>query len=201
MIASTHFVAMTAEDRGPTKLLDRARSGDAESFGALCSPLQDGLVRHALALCRDEAQAQDLAQETLIAAWRSIYRYNGQCHFATWLCSILLHKHKSLLRRSRWRRFITAFTLEHEERVQLVEDNSVSPDRAAQLSEQSRRVLTALDRLPPKQREVVFLRFYAAESLEGIAAAMNCSLGTVKSRLFHGLENLRRMRISKEEFP
>jgi RNA polymerase sigma-70 factor (ECF subfamily) len=201
VIANTSFVALTAEDQGPTELLDQARSGDAESFGALCSLFQDRLVRHALALCKDEAQAQDLAQETLIAAWKSISRYKGQCHFATWLCSILLHKHKSLLRRSRWRRLVTAFTVEDKEFIQSVEDNSVSPDRAAQLSEQSRRVLSALNRLPPKQREIVFLRFYADESLEGIAAATNCSLGTVKSRLFHALENLRRMRITKEEFP
>ena len=53
--------------------------------------------------------------------------------------------------------------------------------------------------LPAKQREVVFLRFYADETLDGIAAAMNTSAGTVKSRLFHALENLRQMRIFREE--
>ena len=51
-----------------------------------------------------------------------------------------------------------------------------------------------LDHLPHKQRQVVYLRFYLENSLEEIAAAVRCSVGTVKSRLFNGLENLRRMR-------
>ena len=54
-------------------------------------------------------------------------------------------------------------------------------------------------RLPEKQRVVVYLRFFADESLEGIAEALACSLGTVKSRLFNGLERLRLMSALKEK--
>ena len=60
-------------------------------------------------------------------------------------------------------------------------------------------VLRSLEQLPAKQREVVYLRFYAEDSLEGIAAALGCPVGTVKSRLFHGLEGLRRMKAILEE--
>jgi len=55
-----------------------------------------------------------------------------------------------------------------------------------------------LDQLPARQRIVVYLRFYAGESLEGIAAIVPCSLGTVKSRLFHGLARLAKMEKLKE---
>jgi RNA polymerase sigma-70 factor (ECF subfamily) len=181
-------------------LLERARSGDAESFWALCSSIEQRLIRQALALCRDEELARDLAQETLIAAWKSISRYNGKCQFGTWLCSILFHKHRSVLRRSRWRTFLVSLTGTDQERPAELVDAAPTPDKALQLSERSRQVLGALERLPSKQRETVFLRFYAGESLEGIAAVMKCSTGTVKSRLFHGLENLRQMRIFKKEF-
>ena len=69
--------ASAAVDFDSPNLVARARAGDGESFCLLCAPLQDRLLRQAFALCRDETLAQDLAQETLIAAWRSIGRYDG----------------------------------------------------------------------------------------------------------------------------
>jgi len=190
---------MQTEHLDSRHLLARARAGDAESFWALCEPLQAQLGRQAFALCRDESQAQDLGQETLIAAWKSIARYNGQCHFGTWLCSILLHKHRSALRRSRWLKLFTNLARGAESASERIRDEAPTPDRAVQISERSHQILLALERLPAKQREVIFLRFYADETLEGIAEATNHSIGTIKSRLFHALENLRQMRIFKEE--
>jgi RNA polymerase sigma-70 factor, ECF subfamily len=181
--------------------LARARAGDGESFWLLCEPLKDRVLRQAFALCRDEVQAQDLAQETFFEAWKSLRRFNGQCQFATWLCSILLHRHKSALRRARWRTFIPFIAdAEQQRAIEGVRDGTPAPDQAADLSERSRLILQTLDRLPGRQREVIFLRFYADESLAGIAAAMNCSIGTAKSRLFHGLESLRRMNMFRKEF-
>jgi RNA polymerase sigma-70 factor (ECF subfamily) len=166
----------------------------------LIQALEGRLFRQAYALCRDEAQAQDLAQETLIEAWRSLGRFNGQCQLATWLCSILLHRHKALLRRTRWRALFPHFSRGEQERAAgRLEDHAPAPDQAAHLSDRTRLVLASLDRLPARQREVLFLRFYGDEPLEGIAAALNCSVGTVKSRLFHGLEALRRMSIFRKE--
>jgi RNA polymerase sigma-70 factor, ECF subfamily len=181
-------------------LLARARAGDGESFRLLCEPLKDRIVRQAFVLCRNEALAQDLAQETLVEAWKSLRSFHGRCQFATWLGSILLHRHKSAARRAAWRAVLARFTTDHDQAaIENVRDHGPAPDHAAQLSERSRLILESLDRLPPRQREVIFLRFYTGESLAGIAAAMNCSLGTAKSRLFHGLENLRRMNVFTEE--
>ena len=73
-------------------------------------------------------------------------------------------------------------------------DAAAYPDEAMALSERAALLRLCLERLPQKHRDVIFLRFYVNESLEGIAAALNCSVGTVKSRLFHALENLRKMR-------
>lgn len=199
MNAGTTMAAIDTAPPAAEGLLDRARAGDAESFWALCEPLQQRLVRQALALCRDEDLARDLAQETLIAAWKSIRTYNRKCQFATWLCSILFHKHRSVLRRSRWATFMDTLTGNERGGSADLVDSRPAPDKAAQISDRSRNIIRALERLPAKQRETIFLRFYADESLEGIAAAMKCSIGTVKSRLFHALENLRQMRIFKEE--
>ena len=198
-MTSASLAEMQAEQLDSPRLLTRARAGDAESFWALCEPLQPQLVRQALVLCRDELQAQDLAQETFIAAWKSIHRFNHQCQFATWLCSILFHKHRSALRRSRWLKLFSNLAGPDQAAAERIVDDAPTPDHAVQISERSHQILLALERLPAKQREVVFLRFYADETLDGIAAAMNSSAGTVKSRLFHALENLRQMRIFREE--
>jgi RNA polymerase sigma-70 factor (ECF subfamily) len=182
-------------------LLGRAQAGDGESFWLLCAPIQERLVRQALALCRNEAQAQDLAQETLVQAWKSIERFNRQCQFSTWLCSIMLHRHKSMLRSWNWRAWVNRLVGgEEQTAVANLRDQAPLPDRPADLSDRSHLILKSLDRLPAQQRAVVFLRFYADDSLEEIAAALDCSVGTVKSRLFHGLENLRRMNTLRKEF-
>ena len=78
------------------------------------------------------------------------------------------------------------------------ESYAPSPEDSADHAETARVLRECLEELPAKQRAVVYLRFYAGESLEGIAAMAQCSVGTVKSRLFHGLERLGRMRKLKE---
>lgn len=72
-------------------------------------------------------------------------------------------------------------------------DHGSLPDEAAQLHEQAAQVRACLQALPAKQQQVIYLRFYADDSLEGIAAALGCPVGTVKSRLFHALDRLRGM--------
>src|SRR5947207_8498569 len=61
--------------------LSRARAGDTEAFGEICQRYESRLLRQAFALCRDEAQAEDLAEDTLVEAWRCLRRYNGRCQF------------------------------------------------------------------------------------------------------------------------
>ncbi len=73
-------------------LLRRAAEGDAEAFCHLAAPCERRLFQRALALCRNPALAEDLAAETLVAAWKSIKRFDGRCRFSTWLYAILVHR-------------------------------------------------------------------------------------------------------------
>jgi len=75
-----------------------------------------------------------------------------------------------------------------------VSDQAPSPLEESESREKSISLRTALEQLPSRQRNVVYLRYFADESLEGIAAVLNCSVGTVKSRLFHTLERLAKMK-------
>ncbi len=188
---------MTLETPETGGLLDRARAGDSEAFCDLCRVYETGLFRQAMALCGNAALAEDLAQDTLVEAWKGLRRYNGRCRFFTWLCAILLHRHRNTLRRNR-PLSLAAMSgqdrAEFEDRTVRLADERARPDEAALLREQAALVRTCVQSLPLKQQQVIHLRFYVDDSLEGIAAALGCSVGTVKSRLFNALEKLRGMR-------
>jgi RNA polymerase sigma-70 factor (ECF subfamily) len=178
-------------------LLELAQRGDAEAFCELCRTYEGRLLRQATVLCGDATLAEDLAQDTLFEAWKCIRRFNGQCHFFTWLCAILLNRSRNV-RRVRSPIALSSLTPgEHVPVHPLLEnmvDEGLAPDQLAQCSERAAMLQDCLAKLPGEQRQVIYLRFYVDQSLEGIAAALGCSLGTVKSRLFTALEKLRKMK-------
>lgn len=174
--------------------ISRAKAGDCSAFDDLCRLHGDRLLWQAVRVCPDIATAEDLVQETLIAAWRSLPRYDGRCQFYTWLCGILLNRLKTVRRRRWWKDALHLFRTEPIAGGKL-EENAMesSPATSEGLDvEEIQRLHDHLSRLSPKHREVIELRFFAEESLTGIAAATGTSLGTVKSRLHHALEQLRR---------
>jgi RNA polymerase sigma-70 factor (ECF subfamily) len=189
------FVGIESPDGGD--LLARARAGDTEAFCEICRVHQGRLLRQAMALCGDASLAEDLAQETLVEAWKSLRRFNGNCQFFTWLCAILLNRHRNI-RRARRPVAFSALSAGDQDAAQggyqSLADESIGPDEAALAGERAELVRSCLEALPEKQRRVVYLRFYSGDSLEGIATALGCSVGTVKSRLFTALDKLRSMK-------
>jgi RNA polymerase sigma-70 factor (ECF subfamily) len=183
-------------------LLERARGGDADAFCELCRALETRLLRQAMSLCGNASLAEDLAQETLIEAWKCLHRYNGRCQIFTWLCAILLNRHRNMLRKERSLPILTLSRLQQDDaqnRAGQVADPEPLPDEVVERREQALLVHQCIRALPQKHQDVIYLRFYVDDSLEGIAAALGCSLGTVKSRLFHALEKLRGMNALKEQ--
>ena len=188
------FVDTEASDT--RSLLDEAQGGDAEAFCEVCRVYETRLLRQAVALCGDPALAEDLAQDTLVEAWKSLRRYNGRCQFFTWLCAILLNRYRNTVRAKRAvpQSSLAGHDLkEFQDSIHNITDQGASPDQAAQLREQAALVRSCIQALPPKHQQVIYLRFYVDDSMESIAAALGCSVGTVKSRLFHALDKLRGM--------
>jgi RNA polymerase sigma-70 factor (ECF subfamily) len=138
-----------------------------------------------------------------VEAWKSRQRYNGRCQFFTWLCAILLNRYRNTVREKRPLPFSSlvegdegAFVRSME---QMAHDEPL-PDQTAWLREEAALVRRCIQALPAKHQQVILLRFYVDDSLEGIAAALGCSVGTVKSRLFHALEKLRAMQAMSGPF-
>jgi len=185
-----------SEDSDTRSLLGEAQAGDAEAYSDVCRVYETRLLRQAIALCGNATLAEDLAQDTLVEAWKYLRRYNGRCQFFTWLCAILLNRYRNTVRVKRPVP-LSSFTghdrKEFQKNIDRLADQDSSPDQAAQISEQATLVRNCVRALPPKHQQVIYLRFYVDDSLEGIAAALGCSVGTVKSRLFHALDKLRGM--------
>lgn len=173
-------------------LLSRARAGDAEAFCSLVEPLHARLLRQAAALSGDPNAADDLVSETLVEAWKSLSRYDGTCRLSTWLYAILLHRWQKSVRRARSRPVSLAwFSRFDAENLSAEQENipsaESSPADSVARAETFWHLRQGVERLPEKHRLVILLRFFEDASLPDIAAVLNCSVGTVKSRLHHAL--------------
>ena len=180
----------------PRSLLEAARGGDTRAFGELCRVYETRLLRHAMGLCGNASLAEELAQDTLVEGWNSLRRFNGRCQFFTWLCAILLNRYRNTFREKRPLPLAAlggSDQAAYEDHLGALADPAARPDQSAQLREQAALVRNCLAALPPKLEQVIYLRFYVDDSLEEIAGALGCPVGTVKSRLFKALEKLREM--------
>lgn len=163
-------------------LLPRALAGELDAFCGLAREHETRLYRQALGLCRDAHLAEDLAQETLLEAWKSLARYNSTCRFSTWLYAILLHRHQKSLRK--------------KSRVLRLDDcappaSAADPAETAARSDEAEKLRAYIEALPEDAREVIRLRFFAGASLSEISIALGIPLGTAKSRLHYALIRLR----------
>ena len=189
------------ESLAAENFLPAAREGDAAAFCRLVEPLQTRLLRQAVALSNDLHTAEDLVSETLVEAWKSLPRYNETCRFSTWLYSILLHRYQKSVRRARSRPISLAWlpffhAQELHEQHQNIPSTEIAPHDATVREESFVQLRRCVEVLPEIHRQVIFLRFFEDASLLDIAAVLDCSVGTVKSRLHHALEKLRKMRLN-----
>jgi RNA polymerase sigma-70 factor, ECF subfamily len=176
------------------ELIRLAQAGDVAAFRQLAQRQQAFLFACAYTLCRDRHGAEDLAQEALVAAWRSLARFDGRCKLSSWLYGILKNRYlKAGLRRG------TASI--DDASPETLPHHTTTPAQDAEQAEDAAQVRAAVASLPDEHRQVIELRFFAGASLEEIAGALDCPLGTVKSRLHHGLEKLRMKQFEMNLFP
>jgi RNA polymerase sigma-70 factor, ECF subfamily len=145
--------------------------------------------RAALVLSGNPWDAEDLAQETFMLAARQIHRFRGDSAPYTWLYGILLNVERRLRRRrGTWRRKLDALCDMHGLRSQ----SAPGADLAVHVAEWKEGLWAQVARLPDPQRQALVLRFSEGLQYDEIARVLKCPLGTVKSRIHHGLLRLRK---------
>lgn len=189
-------------------LIRRVQAGEQQAFQQIAGQHSEQLFRCALMLCRDRQLAEDISQESLLEAWKSIGRFDGRCRFSTWLYGIL--RHRFLKARERTARRIEAESSSAESQShsqtnsqstsQVISQSLADPTQVLERAEDADRVRNAVATLPDEHRQVIELRFFADAKLEDIAAALDIPLGTVKSRLHNGLEKLRQLNLAVNLF-
>ncbi|MHC4405020.1 MAG: RNA polymerase sigma factor [Planctomycetota bacterium] len=173
-------------DAGPGSGIETSvQNADLES---LVEAFYPRILRAALVMTGSRHDAEDLAQETFLAAMRSWRQFAGRSGVHTWLYSILLNLHRRRLRAAgrRWRRWLRWF---HRASATRRVD---SPDGDLLQDEWRQSLWAAVARLPEPQSQAVVLRYSEGLSYPEIAEVLRCPLGTVKSRLHHGLAALER---------
>jgi RNA polymerase sigma-70 factor (ECF subfamily) len=164
------------------QLVARFHRGDEDAFDLL---VERHRRRVFSLVCRlsSPAEAEDLAQEVFIAAYRALPSFRGDSTFSTWIYRIAVHVCSHHLRRRR------LDTTELDER-EVDEDREHDPERLAISGELQHRVRSAIQQLPYKLRLVVVLRDMHGLSYEEIAQVVGCPIGTVRSRLHYATQRL-----------
>lgn len=164
----------------------QARGGDASAFEELVRMYEAPVYRLALRMCGGRAEdAQEVAQEAFLAAWRGLPRFRGQCRFSSWLYKLTANAAVDHLRREKRRP--AAVPLENAGEPA----DPHTPQEELERRELHRAVQQALDRLTPEHREVLLLRQMQVLSYQEIGAALSLEEGTVKSRISRAKRQLR----------
>ena len=182
-------------ETGPDRLLvERAQGGDRRAFDLLVLKYQARLVNLIGRYVRDHADVMDIAQEAFIKAYRALPGFRGDSAFYTWLYRIAINTAKNHLA-SRSRRMSEAALDVQEAELGVAPEElreTATPERLALRDEVERAVLDALEALPEDLRTAVTLRELEGMSYEEIALAMDCPIGTVRSRIFRAREAINR---------
>lgn len=173
------------------QLVERAQRGDKHAFELLVGKYQRKLARLLSRFIRDPAEIEDVTQEAFIKAYRALPSFRGDSAFYTWLYRIGINTAKNYLV-ALGRRAPTTTTFDSEEAESLEEGEQLrdinTPENELMSRQIAKTVNDAVASLPEELRTAITLREIDGLSYEDIAAAMNCPIGTVRSRIFRARE-------------
>lgn len=178
------------------RLIEAVAQGDEASFDQLMQAYLPPVTSVALRLLKDEAAADDVAQETFLAVWRNAGSFRGEASVKSWVLRIALNKARSVWRWRSLRRWLSldAPAREEPDAPALGEAVPAPEDlvAASEAADRAARLRAAVERLPPRQKEMILLRLEGLE-LEEIAAATGAAGGTVKATLHQARANLEKL--------
>jgi RNA polymerase sigma-70 factor (ECF subfamily) len=179
------------------KLIARCQAGDTAAFNELVTRYRQRAFAMIYNMVRNEQDAWDLTQDGFLKAWKSIGRFRGQSSFFTWLYRILMNVTIDWTRR---KQIEGGTEFDDSQGLREIEPGAATAPKgamepAANLSDKEirARIDAAISRLSDEHRQVIVLREIEGLEYQEIAAAIDCSIGTVMSRLFYARKKLQSM--------
>ena len=172
--------------RDETAMIAAILAGDQRQFHELIRPFERGVYLMALSMLRNEAEAEEVAQEAFLRAFRNLAKFRADSKFSTWLISITLNEARSRLRRRQIVKMESLDVPEEERRhitPALLRDWREIPSEALERNEVRLILRRAIEELPEIYREVFVLRDMEEMSVNEVAKAMEISVSAVKVRL------------------
>jgi RNA polymerase sigma-70 factor (ECF subfamily) len=178
------------QDDSDQQLVQRVQAGDKAAFDLLVRKYQHRVLKLVSRFVSDAAEAEDVAQEAFIKAYRALASFRGDSAFYTWLYRIAINTAKNALVSNRRRPVDFDLDLQDPEQydrhARLKEGDT---PEGVLLTEEIRAVVErAMEQLPEDLRTAIVLRELEGLSYEEIAEAMDCPVGTVRSRIFRARE-------------
>jgi len=174
----------SADDKS---LVRAAQKGDMGAFEELVARHRDKIYARAYSMMRNEEEAIDLSQEAWVKAWQRLKQFQGESSFGTWMTRIVINLCLDQLRRHKRQRAESIEAMDEEsggvERHMPVV--TVNPTEGLERIELRQRIDQALSQLSEAHRTAIVLCEFEGMEYKEIAKAMECSIGTVMSRLFY----------------
>ena len=176
-------------------LVRRCQAGDTHAFDTLVTKYRGRVYAMAYHLVQNETEAWDLAQEAFIKAWKALPGFKGDAAFYTWLFRITHNVAYDWLRKKKIRAEGNEFDDSRADHgiaagAETAPRGVPAPDTALKQAELGQRIRQAIGQLSADHQQAILLREVEGLSYEEIAQTMQCSVGTVMSRLFYARKKL-----------
>lgn len=172
-------------------LVERVRRGDRRAYDLLVIKYQRKIMRLLARMINNQADIEDVAQETFIKAYRALPQFRGDSAFYTWLYRIAINTARNW-QAANMRKPNTVSTIETEDGETFDHLNGLSdqstPESLMASQQVAQTVNEAIEQLPEDLRTAIVLREIEGMSYEDIANTMQCPIGTVRSRIFRARE-------------
>jgi RNA polymerase sigma-70 factor, ECF subfamily len=173
-------------------LVRAAQKGDTGAFEELVARHRDRIYARAFSMVRNEEEAIDLSQEAWVKGWQRLKQFQGESSFSTWLTRIVINLCLDELRKQKRHRSesIEAMDAESGGVERQMPAVTINPTERLERGELRQRIDRALGQLSHEHRTVLVLHEFEEMEYKQIAKAMDCSIGTVMSRLFYARRKL-----------
>jgi RNA polymerase sigma-70 factor (ECF subfamily) len=195
-LSATHS---SHESNIETEFLEKLKAGEAAAFDTLINRYSPDIFALLLRLTEDTEEARDLTQETFLRALKAVKNFRGDADLKTWLYRIAINESRNRFRWWKRRNRNLTVSLDSENSfnetspAERIAGNSENPETETLRRERQTALRKALQKLSANFREAIILRDIEGLSYEEIATALETNVGTVKSRISRGREELRKM--------